>query len=122
VGASSRSGAEKLLLGESAALIVRHAPCAVLVARRHGDGGPVLAATDLSDPAVDALARAVEEARAREAELVACHVLDLAHPLLSSIEPAVVIDEGTAARLRETTHATLEAAIARVGGDVRSRT
>jgi nucleotide-binding universal stress UspA family protein len=115
VGASRRQGAELLLLGSSAAQVVRHATCNVLVARPSPSTDIVVGATDLSDPALPGLKEAAAEAEGRGGRLVATHALDLAHPLLSSFEPAVVIDEKTAAALKESAEETLGAAVARFG-------
>jgi nucleotide-binding universal stress UspA family protein len=116
VGASGKNAAEVLLLGSSASQIVRHAPCTVVVARPMPQSDVVIAATDLSDPALLALERAIEESSKRGSKLVVTHALDLAHPLLSSIEPAVVLDEETAEVVRRSAHETLAGALARFEG------
>jgi nucleotide-binding universal stress UspA family protein len=72
-------------LGASALRIVRHAHCPVLVVRNGPAKGPILAATDLSDPAQRALAIA-SLLSIREGEpLVALHVVDCS--------PVVVVPE-----------------------------
>ncbi len=116
VAASSKKITEERLLGSSASQVVRHAACTVLVARPDPVSDVVLVATDLSDPALPAIEQAIEESNRRESKLIALHVLDLAHPLLSSIDPAVVIDEHTAAVIHESARATLASALARFGG------
>lgn len=107
---------QNLVLGSSAAQIVRHAHCTVLVARP-GESNKVLVATDLSDMALPAVEQAIREAEKRAANLVVAHVLDLAHPVLSSLDPAVVIDEESAAALHASTRETLAAALGRFGGN-----
>ena len=114
-GASSADAVERFFLGSSAAQIVRHAPCPVLIARPSPKDGLVLVATDLSDVALPALEHAVERSKHLDAELVVLHALDLAHPLVSSIEPAVVIDEEAAGHLRDTAKEILGAALERFG-------
>lgn len=113
VGASSSPSADAFFLGGSASQIVRHAPCSVLVARPMPQADIVLVATDLSNPELPAVTAGVREAAERDAELVLLHVLDLAHPLLSGLEPSVVIDEETARELRSSCHETLAGALGR---------
>ena len=72
-------------LGATALRIARHAHCPVLVVRKGLSKGPVLAATDLSDPAQGALALASMLATKMEAPLVALHVVDYS--------PVVVVPE-----------------------------
>ena len=61
--------------GSVALDVVRHAPTAVLIARR-SPHGPVVGATDFSDPSLPALHTAVEEARRRGAVLHLLHAFD----------------------------------------------
>lgn len=72
-------------LGDTALRIVRHAHCPVLVVRSGPGKGPVLAATDLSDPAQGALTMAALWATRREEPMVALHVVDYS--------PIVVVPE-----------------------------
>lgn len=88
VGAGSRSDA--VSLGGVAERIVRHAHCPVLIARRP-TGGPVLAATDFSDPALPAIEAGAAEARRRGLPLALVHVLDLFHPVGASPEAAAMV-------------------------------
>lgn len=63
-------------VGSTTAAIMRRASCPVLVARE-GDGeGPVIAATDLSDPSMPAISAAVEIARAHDVALHVVHVIE----------------------------------------------
>jgi nucleotide-binding universal stress UspA family protein len=75
-GATGRTGLNRLLLGSTAERIVRHAHCSVLVARDSPAAGHVLAATDLSNPALAAVERARLEASWRNATLDLLHVMD----------------------------------------------
>lgn len=75
VGAHGVSGLASIL-GGVAERVVRCASCPVLVARPGKSDGPVIAATDLSDPSVPAIAAAVEESRRRGAPLVVVHAMD----------------------------------------------
>ena len=64
-------------LGATAERIVRYSPVSVLLARGLAGSGHVLAATDLSDPAVPVIREAAREARARSASLTILHCLEL---------------------------------------------
>ena len=72
-------------LGASALRIARHAHCPVLVARKGPAKGPILAATDLSDPAQGALAIASLLSAKIGEPMVALHVVDYS--------PMVVVPE-----------------------------
>ena len=72
-------------LGAAALRIARHAHCPVLVVRSGATRGPILAATDLSDPAQGALSMAALLATTRGEPLVALHVVDYS--------PIVVVPE-----------------------------
>jgi len=77
VGARGASEVPRMLFGSVAERIVRHAHCPVLVTRSDTAEGPIVAATDLSDPGANAVAAAVHEAKLRSAELLLVHDLDL---------------------------------------------
>jgi len=97
VDAAEESGADLLVigvrgsdsedegLGASALRIARHAHCPVLVVRKGPAKGPILAATDLSDPAQGALAIASLLSRKTGEPMVALHVVDYS--------PVVVVPE-----------------------------
>jgi nucleotide-binding universal stress UspA family protein len=72
-------------LGASALRIARHAHCPVLVVRKGPSKGPILAATDLSDPAQGALAIASLLSAKMGEPMVALHVVDYS--------PVVVVPE-----------------------------
>ncbi len=72
-------------LGDTALRIVRHAHCPVLLVRAGPAKGPILAATDLSDPAQSAVSTAAVWAGKREEPLVTIHVVDYS--------PIVVVPE-----------------------------
>jgi nucleotide-binding universal stress UspA family protein len=75
VGSHGHTALERALLGSVASKVARHAHCAVMVVRSHRGRGVVLAATDLSDPSLPAVARGVEEARLRGSKLLIAHAL-----------------------------------------------
>jgi nucleotide-binding universal stress UspA family protein len=75
VGSHGHSGIARML-GGVAGRVVRHAHCRVLVAREMAVRGCVLAATDLSEPSLAAVAAAAEEARRRGVELKVAHAID----------------------------------------------
>jgi nucleotide-binding universal stress UspA family protein len=77
VGSRGATGLDRMLLGSVASRVVRYAHCPVLVARPHAKTGHILAATDFSNPALPAVAAAVEEARARGARLALLHAIDV---------------------------------------------
>ncbi len=84
VGSHGHTGLWRLLLGSVAERVARVAPCPVLVARPSPADGPVVAATDLSDPSLPAIAEGHAQATRRRVPLVAIHVVDLI-PSLASI-------------------------------------
>jgi len=109
-------------LGRTADRVVRTAHCPVLVVREPGRQGPVLVATDFSDPALPAVASAVTEARWRGARLAILHSLDVvyapidASTLLSGGVPAPLSPELTT-ELRAHAEGKLREALVRHGID-----
>ena len=71
----ARATEARFLASGTAELIVRYAPCPVLIARP-SVGGKVLAGTDLSAPSLPAVAAAATEAGRRGTDLVVLHVLE----------------------------------------------
>jgi nucleotide-binding universal stress UspA family protein len=102
VGTHGRVGLKRLLLGSVADQVVRAAHCPVLVARPPRQGA-VLAATDLTDPALPAIEAAAAEAARRGSKLVVMHAMessregDAAMGLLGAL-PALDTPETRAAR------------------------
>ncbi len=82
IGNRGASGLARMLLGSVAERVVRYAHSPVLVARVHPKSGRLLVATDLTDPAVPALAAAAREAAP---EAVALHCVE--------VSPAVAAGE-----------------------------
>lgn len=80
VGSHGRTGVARMLLGSVAERVVRHAHCAVLVARPSPEKGPVIASTDFSDASKAGLRAAAHEAARTGSELVALHVFDVDYP------------------------------------------
>jgi nucleotide-binding universal stress UspA family protein len=78
VASHGRTGLSRALLGGVAERVVRYAHCPVLVTRQNRSEKLVIAATDLSDQSLPALARGAEEARLRGARLVVVHAVDTA--------------------------------------------
>jgi nucleotide-binding universal stress UspA family protein len=76
VGSQGRTGVTRALLGSVAEHVVRVAHCPVLVSRPLRGSGVVMAATDLSDPSLPAVAAAAEEARQRGATLTVVHAME----------------------------------------------
>jgi nucleotide-binding universal stress UspA family protein len=80
VGSHGRTGITRVLLGSVAEKIVRLAPCAVLVARKSPETGPIVTSTDFSAASKPGLRAAAVEAARTGSPLVAIHVFDLAWP------------------------------------------
>ncbi len=81
VGSHGLTGLKRILLGSVSERVARHAPCPVLVARSGPEGGPILVATDLSEPSLPALSAAHAAAVQRKAQLIAVHVVDFGSSL-----------------------------------------
>jgi nucleotide-binding universal stress UspA family protein len=77
VGSVGATDLERVRLGSVAEKVVRYAHCSVLVARPPSGGTVVLAATDLSDPALPAVQAAARESVARGGRLVVFHDVDV---------------------------------------------
>jgi nucleotide-binding universal stress UspA family protein len=86
LGEAARNGAGSIVIGgratplsghaRTAELVVRYADCPVLVVRPSPQDGPVLAATDLSEASLPAVAAAMEATRERATTLVVIHVVE----------------------------------------------
>lgn len=120
VGGHGATGLTGVLLGSVAERVVRHATCSVLVTRAMAPTGTVVVATDLSDPSQRAVLAALEEARHRNARLVAVHALDLGLPLAAIggpfgavpvMPPADALND-----MRQAARAALTEMVSRLGG------
>ena len=76
IASHGRTAIARTLLGGVAERVVRYAHCPVLVTRGSGGERLVIAATDLSDPSLPAIARGAEEARLRGARFLVVHAVD----------------------------------------------
>ncbi len=76
IGSTSRPEDQIIPLGSTAERVVRQAEIPVLIARPSPEGGPVIAATDLSEASEPALIAGELEAKARKAALSALVVVD----------------------------------------------
>lgn len=120
IGSHGRTGLARAFLGSVAERVVRLASCSVLVARPFEGNGVVLAATDLSDPSLPAIAAGAAAAKRTGARLVVVTVLEWAGFVGSSFVgmmgtlPAVPPLE-VQNQLRDATRSTLERAMALVG-------
>jgi universal stress protein E len=114
VGAHGTQG-RKHNLGGVAERVVRHAHCHVLVARQAPAGSTaVLAATDASDPANEAVAAAAAEATRRQAALTVVHCMDLLLPGVVGYE-VPPLDSDVIAAMRAQWRHKLQQAIAKIG-------
>ena len=117
--AAEEAGAGVVVAGPGgvAERVVRHAPCAVLIARRSGPG-VVLAATDFSDPALPAVAAGAAEAARRGVEFAVVHSVDLtpaaATPALAAHPALAVLSAVDSAAVRDSTLASLRACLDRL--------
>jgi nucleotide-binding universal stress UspA family protein len=91
VGGHPRERLEHPLLGSVPDRVVRLAHVPVLVARSSREDGPVLAATDFSDPAIPAISAAAAEARRRGVRMILFHSLE--RPI-SGVDPVPVDLDG----------------------------
>ncbi len=126
IGSHGRTGLSRAVLGSVAERVVRHAHCSVLVARPVVKAGIVLAASDLSEPSVPAIAAGAAAARRSGAKLVVVSALEwqgdlssLAFGLLGAL-PALPSNE-LQQQTRELLHSTIELAIKSVGADGEAR-
>jgi len=116
IGATQQGAVSHMMLGSTAGQLVRHAPCPVLVARQSAPDGPVVAATDLSDPALQAVRAAAREAARRGAQLFVVHALHLPRQLaVAAIEPTAGLDAKTAASLKGAAERVIGELVARLG-------
>jgi nucleotide-binding universal stress UspA family protein len=114
VGATSQGSIARVLLGSTAEQVVRQAATKVLVARPSPSAGPVVAAVDLRDVLLAPLAVAGAEARRRGVALVVVHSIEVPHPALAALEPALSIDDDTLGAAERAARVMIEGALARV--------
>jgi nucleotide-binding universal stress UspA family protein len=81
----------RLLLGTVAQRVVRRACCPVLVARSSPKGGPVIAATDLTNPSLPVVRFAAKAARDRGSRLIALHCV-VPRFRRSAIDPTAIAE------------------------------
>lgn len=126
IGSHSRTGLARAVLGSVAERVVRHAHCSVLVARPSEAKGVVLAATDLSDPSLPAIAAGAAAAQRTGARLVVATALEWTGFGASSFVgmmgtlpalPSVELQQ----QLRDATRSTLERAMEQVGAKGEAR-
>ncbi|MBN1606490.1 MAG: universal stress protein [Polyangiaceae bacterium] len=125
VGSVGATDLKRVHLGSVAEKVVHYAHCSVLVVRPPSGGAVVLAATDLSDPALPALRAAARESQARGSRLVVVHdvdrwsVMGAEFGLLGPIPPGP--SEQTVERVRLAASQILEGQLERFGvsGDIR---
>jgi nucleotide-binding universal stress UspA family protein len=125
VGSHGRSGLARAVLGSVAERVVRYAHCSVMVARPARTSGVVVAATDLSDSSLPAVAAGAEAARRSGARLVVVSAFDWPDTMLPvmgmiAAMPALPPSE-LRPQMRDLLRQTLEQAMARVGATGEAR-
>jgi nucleotide-binding universal stress UspA family protein len=119
IGGSGATGLKRVFLGSVAEKVVRNAHCSVLVARHAVEGSVVLAATDLSDPALFAVQSAAIEAKTRGIPLVLMHDIDRWPSLMSGLAllgpVPIAPDEETMAKQRAAMLGILQSQLERLG-------
>jgi nucleotide-binding universal stress UspA family protein len=120
VGSHARSGLARVVLGSVAERVAQHAHCSVLVARASTKAGVVLAATDLSDQSLLAVAAGAAAAKRSGAKLVVVSAFEWTEPVstaaagligaLPAVPPAALREQ-----VKQGLQATLEQVMLRVG-------
>lgn len=119
-GSHNRTGISRVFLGSVAERVARHAHCSVLVARPSPTTGLVVAATDLSDPSLPAIAAGAEAARRADGQLVVVSALEWTNAMpapsagLIGGMPVLPPPE-MQAEVRSALRTTLEGALGRAG-------
>lgn len=81
IASHGHTGLKHILLGSVADRVMRYAPCPVLVARPGSPRtGPIVAATDLSDPSLPTLTAGSAAAARMKAPLTVVHAIDVGPP------------------------------------------
>jgi len=120
IGTHGHGGLERVF-GDVADKVVRYAHAKVLVARTAEGTGPVVAATDLSDPSLPAIAAGAEEAKRLGAPLHVVHAIDATGGTYFSAlaaafgAPPVIPSAEIQEQARKALQTTLENAIQRIG-------
>ncbi|MCA9589414.1 MAG: universal stress protein [Myxococcales bacterium] len=115
VGSHGRTGLARALLGSVAEKVVRNAGRRVLVVRP-GHDGPVISATDMSEPSLPAIRAGAAEAKRRGAELIAAYALEVSAypPGYAAGWPFGIywdgVDPNTVSQLREAAKSALVSA------------
>lgn len=125
VGSHGTTAMRRALLGGVAEKVVRFAHSPVLVHRSRAGAGPVVVATDLSDPSLPAIRAGAEEARRRSAPLHVLHVIDVVPTYATQALGApfgittLAVDEGTVQEMVTGASRVLEDAMASAGAEGR---
>lgn len=122
VGSHGTTGVKRLLLGDVAEKVVRHAHGPVLVARPRLGTGVVLVATDFSEASTPTVAAAVAEVRRSAAKLAIVHSVDLSPGLLAGLELSTGVfaygpPQEIPAELREAVDGMLLSALSKHGAE-----
>lgn len=120
VGTHGRTGLAHLMLGSVAERVVEHTHCSVLVARPPHRAGVVVAATDMSEPSLAAVAAGADAAKRSGARLVVVSALDWTAYATDAVAGligavAVVPPEELQREVRDALRSTLEQAMTRLG-------
>lgn len=94
VGGAGPKGVMRAVLGAVAERVVRYAHCAVWVARPSPAAGPIIAASDLSDPSMPAIEAAVDHGKRRGVAVSVVHALafqQVLTPMASAGLPAMAM-------------------------------
>ncbi|MBI4954403.1 MAG: universal stress protein [Myxococcales bacterium] len=119
IAPSRKSSLEAAIVGSVAEAVLEQTRVPVLLARLSPDGGPVLAATDLTDDAEPVMLSAATEAAQRGGKLLLAHSLEVAHPVTSAFDPSNSLSSEALASLRAGCKEALSAALGRLeaGGE-----
>lgn len=126
VGSHGRTGLSRVLLGSVAEKVVRSVGRRVLVARAPTKG-PVIAATDMSEPSLPAIRAGAEEAKLRGVDLVAAYALEVSAypPGYAAGWPFGIywdgVDPNTVKQLREAAEKALASACELAGAKAEAR-
>lgn len=117
VGSTGATVVPRHRLGEVAEKVLRHAPCAVLVARPNQNHKGILAASDLSDLSLPAITVAAELSRLRGEPLTVVHNFDFSPAGIdwgTSMAFVPIISQDDLADAVKSSHAALQSVLARL--------